>query len=482
MPNLPLATDLASLDRLTSVLLPVGSRLPACDAKLDFSRLDAELAHALDLLEHQLSTVRQVEDALLRLSGMTMQFAQAIAAGSAPNAERDTFADAPHALDANTLDDFDVYDSYFRVSRAILDAPAFAAGLTQTLSLMLADAPTAMLGRDEFIALLRAMRAMLARIGSISGTQANGVTAPGAPDLPDAPGLRLTLRWRVGHHLFAYCAMHARAALENAAAALSPRDDAAVAEALLQAALFVRATAAAQWYTSEFPIAFYLDALRPTMEATPGHGGFSGTQNADYRRLQWTRERTIEALCATFGPDAAAWPAAIYTALMTLNEMEIQAAEHHVLVAASKVQLDRSLAQKALGASAGHESAVAMLREKVDAAASDIVERFSSQATRRLRACAVSDIPQEHPLAVRLDGIDIVLCHAYGAIWACAGVCPHAGGELGDGHMADNEIVCPLHGAKFDPRTGAVVRGPARDPIETYTVVIAGDDAFVELP
>lgn len=68
-----------------------------------------------------------------------------------------------------------------------------------------------------------------------------------------------------------------------------------------------------------------------------------------------------------------------------------------------------------------------------------------------------------------LDGNDVVLCRAYGALWACAGVCTHAGGDLGDG-------------ATFDPRTGAVLRGPATEPIATYTVLIDGADVFVELP
>jgi nitrite reductase/ring-hydroxylating ferredoxin subunit len=391
-------------------------------------------------------------------------------------AERDAFVRAaPHHLSDDELDNFAIYDAYFQVERATLDAASFADALFETWSVALADIAQALLGRDEMEVLLRALRVMLARIGSVEPDATTGANGK-PPILPEDEAERVMVRWRTGHHLFGLCAMHAREAFVDAAAASEP---AAIAEALGRATTFARANAAAMWYTSEFPIDFYLNVVRPGMMQSGAHGGFSGTQNADHRRMLWAREQAVEALFVRFGTDAAAWPPDVYTALMNFNEMEIQAAEHHVLVAASKVRLDQSLAQKIVG---DRTSAVTVLREKVDAIASDIVERFSSEATRRVRACAVSDVPVEHPLGIRLEGVDIVLARAYGAIWACDGVCPHAGGELADGHMADNAIVCPMHGAKFDPRTGAVTRGPASDPLRTYTVVIDGTDVLVELP
>jgi nitrite reductase/ring-hydroxylating ferredoxin subunit len=39
-----------------------------------------------------------------------------------------------------------------------------------------------------------------------------------------------------------------------------------------------------------------------------------------------------------------------------------------------------------------------------------------------------------------------------------------------------------MHGAMFDPRTGAVLRGPAKTSLTTYTVVIDGNDVLIELP
>ena len=39
-------------------------------------------------------------------------------------------------------------------------------------------------------------------------------------------------------------------------------------------------------------------------------------------------------------------------------------------------------------------------------------------------------------------------------------VCPHAGGPLADGMVADACVTCPLHNRRFDLGTGQAVNGP----------------------
>jgi 3-phenylpropionate/trans-cinnamate dioxygenase ferredoxin component len=462
--------------------LSAGSVVPPRDPSLEFGALDRAAAAVLDLLERHASTHASVRDALLGLAALC-----AAARPDAPAPAEDLAAEraalaagSPHGLSADELENFAIYDRYFGVVRVPPEARSFAAAMLEAWSLAFADLSEALLARDELAALLRAMRAMLARCGSVETDATPAREALDAPKIPSDDAARIFLRWKTGHHVFALCAMQLRDAFAAARAAAASRDAAAIVAGLERAGACTRALAAAMWYASEFPIAFYEDLVRPTMVAAGAHGGFSGTQNADYERARWERERCIEDLFAAFGEDASAWPPAVYAALALLGELETQLAEHHVLVAASKVRLDPSLAQMALGPGAG--SAVAALREKAEAAATDIPERFSSRATRRVRVCAVADVPAERPLAVKAGDKTLVVCRAYGAMWACDGICTHAGGPLGDGHMAGDAIVCPDHGAKFDPRTGAVLREPAKEPLGTYVVVIDGTDVFVELP
>ena len=47
--------------------------------------------------------------------------------------------------------------------------------------------------------------------------------------------------------------------------------------------------------------------------------------------------------------------------------------------------------------------------------------------------------------------------------WAAVdAACPHKGGPLGDGIVGSACVTCPLHGWRFDLRTGEQQGGPAR--------------------
>jgi nitrite reductase/ring-hydroxylating ferredoxin subunit len=58
-----------------------------------------------------------------------------------------------------------------------------------------------------------------------------------------------------------------------------------------------------------------------------------------------------------------------------------------------------------------------------------------------------------------------------GALFAVKDSCPHAEFPLSEGTLyANGELECCWHGARFDCQTGAVLRGPAEDPLVRYEV------------
>ena len=85
-----------------------------------------------------------------------------------------------------------------------------------------------------------------------------------------------------------------------------------------------------------------------------------------------------------------------------------------------------------------------------------------------IEACSVSDIAEGEMFQFERDGKWIVVYHVDGAFFATDNVCPHAFALLSDGWMEDGLIECPLHGALFDIKTGAVTRGPAECAVKTY--------------
>ena len=46
----------------------------------------------------------------------------------------------------------------------------------------------------------------------------------------------------------------------------------------------------------------------------------------------------------------------------------------------------------------------------------------------------------------------------------------------------DSTVTCPWHGSQFNVCTGAVLQGPAKDPLKTYRVTVDGDVGRVEVP
>jgi nitrite reductase/ring-hydroxylating ferredoxin subunit len=67
-----------------------------------------------------------------------------------------------------------------------------------------------------------------------------------------------------------------------------------------------------------------------------------------------------------------------------------------------------------------------------------------------------------------------------GRLCATQADCTHRGGPLSEGTLDGSTVTCPLHGAQFDVCTGALLRGPARVPLQTYRVVVEGDIGRVE--
>ena len=90
----------------------------------------------------------------------------------------------------------------------------------------------------------------------------------------------------------------------------------------------------------------------------------------------------------------------------------------------------------------------------------------------------VSEVP---PGSVLLVG-DVAVFNVEGGFCATQARCTHRKGPLSEGAIDGSTVTCPLHGAQFNVWTGAVLRGPAKDPLKTYRVTVQGDVGLVEIP
>ena len=86
---------------------------------------------------------------------------------------------------------------------------------------------------------------------------------------------------------------------------------------------------------------------------------------------------------------------------------------------------------------------------------------------RRLPHGALAD---GEMVSVDLDGEPILLCRIEGRYHALRDVCSHADQALSEGRLRGKTVYCPLHGARFDVRTGACLSPPATEPVASYEV------------
>ena len=98
-----------------------------------------------------------------------------------------------------------------------------------------------------------------------------------------------------------------------------------------------------------------------------------------------------------------------------------------------------------------------------------------------IKVGAVSALPPGSVTEAYVGDETYALCNLGGEIHALGGICPHAGGPIGQGALDGNLLVCPWHEWAYDCRTGEN-DGDPDVKVETFPVRIDGDDILIEVP
>jgi nitrite reductase/ring-hydroxylating ferredoxin subunit len=96
-----------------------------------------------------------------------------------------------------------------------------------------------------------------------------------------------------------------------------------------------------------------------------------------------------------------------------------------------------------------------------------------------IRVATTSEVQPGAMMSVEVNGEQVLLCNVDGEIFAVHDECTHECFPLSDGTLQGSTVICMLHGARFDVRTGEVLALPAYEPVKTYRVVVEGDDILI---
>jgi nitrite reductase/ring-hydroxylating ferredoxin subunit len=101
---------------------------------------------------------------------------------------------------------------------------------------------------------------------------------------------------------------------------------------------------------------------------------------------------------------------------------------------------------------------------------------------RYVPVAQLGDIAPGELRRVEVGAALVCLANVDGRIYAFDDDCPHISGPLDQGELAGCVLTCPIHLARFDVRTGQVLRGPARDNLRTYPVRVEDGQILVAGP
>jgi len=102
--------------------------------------------------------------------------------------------------------------------------------------------------------------------------------------------------------------------------------------------------------------------------------------------------------------------------------------------------------------------------------------------SRFFMAARVGDVSPGGMKRVDIGTRRILIANVGGQFFAVDDTCTHEDASLSSGALRGEWVKCPLHGSRFNVRTGEVVEEPASERLATYPVRIEADEVWIGTP
>ncbi len=96
-----------------------------------------------------------------------------------------------------------------------------------------------------------------------------------------------------------------------------------------------------------------------------------------------------------------------------------------------------------------------------------------------VRLCAVGDVGENDNKAFNVADRTILLCNTKDGFLAVDAICTHQLQSLAGGRIRGCFIFCPLHGQRFDLRSGAPIGPLTNKPLNTYSLRVDDDAVYI---
>jgi nitrite reductase/ring-hydroxylating ferredoxin subunit len=83
--------------------------------------------------------------------------------------------------------------------------------------------------------------------------------------------------------------------------------------------------------------------------------------------------------------------------------------------------------------------------------------------------------------AFDVGGVRVAVANVGGTLHAFGDTCTHLQCSLAQGRLEGTVVTCACHGSQFDVTTGKVLRGPAQEPVPSFSTRVENDALQVEI-
>jgi 3-phenylpropionate/trans-cinnamate dioxygenase ferredoxin subunit len=96
-------------------------------------------------------------------------------------------------------------------------------------------------------------------------------------------------------------------------------------------------------------------------------------------------------------------------------------------------------------------------------------------------AAEADEIPPGKMTCVNVNGQRVLIANVEGVFYATDDTCTHEDASLSSGSLKGEMVKCPLHGSRFNLRTGEPMEDPAEEPLHCYPVKVEGGVVHVKV-
>lgn len=99
-----------------------------------------------------------------------------------------------------------------------------------------------------------------------------------------------------------------------------------------------------------------------------------------------------------------------------------------------------------------------------------------------IKVCDITELSPGEMKAVDINGEPVLAVYNIGGEFCVtSNVCTHEVALLSDGYLDGAEIECPVHGGRFNVKSGEAIWFPCETPLCVYKVSILGDEVFANV-